>query len=90
MEALHNVLDSVPVIENLSFPLQLFALALAFTTVSVTYNVLSQVCLPASPSAPPLVFHWIPIIGSAISYGADPYNFFETNRAKVSQEFTMS
>lgn len=83
MEALHSFLDSVPFVSELSLPLQLLVLASGLTLASVTLNVLAQLCLPASPSSPPLVFHWFPILGSAVSYGTDPYKFFETNRAKV-------
>lgn len=32
---------------------------------------------------PPAVFHWIPYIGNAVSYGKDPVEFFEKCRAKV-------
>lgn len=39
--------------------------------------------IPRDPSLPPEVFHWIPIIGSAISYGKDPLNFFFKCREKV-------
>lgn len=38
---------------------------------------------PRDKSKPPLVFHWVPIIGSAISYGNDPLNFFFACREKV-------
>lgn len=32
---------------------------------------------------PPVVFHWLPFIGSAVSYGIDPYKFFFSCREKV-------
>ena len=32
---------------------------------------------------PPVVRHWIPIIGSAVAYGADPFKFFAQCQAKV-------
>ena len=32
----------------------------------------------------PLVFHWIPFLGSTISYGINPYNFFFSCQEKVS------
>ncbi|KAG2365577.1 cytochrome P450 [Suillus spraguei] len=35
-----------------------------------------QLVVPRDPSLPPEVFHWIPFIGSSISYGNDPLNFF--------------
>lgn len=34
-------------------------------------------------SAPPVVFHWLPFIGSAIHYGNDPLNFYFQCREKV-------
>jgi sterol 14-demethylase len=38
---------------------------------------------PRSRSAPPIVFHWLPFIGSAIAYGNDPLEFFFKCREKV-------
>lgn len=32
---------------------------------------------------PPSVFHWIPYIGNAVSYGMDPVGFFHKYRAKA-------
>lgn len=37
-----------------------------------------------SKTEPPSVFHWIPYVGSAVSYGMDPVAFFHKYRAKVS------
>jgi sterol 14-demethylase len=45
-------------------------------------DYLSQL-MPRSPSSPPLVFHWLPFVGSAISYGLDPLKFFLDCREKV-------
>lgn len=39
--------------------------------------------LPRSKSAPPVVFHIFPVIGSTVSYGIDPYKFLFDNRKKV-------
>jgi hypothetical protein len=36
-----------------------------------------------SKNAPPMVFHYFPIIGSAVTYGMDPYKFMFENRKKV-------
>lgn len=33
---------------------------------------------------PPMVFHWVPYLGSTISYGIDPYKFFFACREKAS------
>lgn len=50
--------------------------------VSVLLNVLHQVLL-RTDSEPPIVFHWIPFLGSNITYGIDPPRFFQDNRAKI-------
>lgn len=54
----------------------------AFVVLSVVLNVLNQI-LFKNPNEPPVVFHWLPIIGSTITYGMDPYRFFFECRAKV-------
>lgn len=54
----------------------------AFVVLSIILNVLNQV-LFANPNEPPVVFHWVPIIGNTIKYGMDPYGFFFECRAKV-------
>jgi hypothetical protein len=56
--------------------------ALSFIALSVVVNVLRQL-LFKSPHEPPLVFHWFPFVGSTISYGMEPYKFFQSSRAKV-------
>ena len=52
--------------------------------LAIVLNVLSQL-LPVrrKGSDPPLVFHWVPFIGSTITYGMDPYNFFFNCQKKV-------
>ena len=52
--------------------------------VTVVLNVLRQL-LFKNPNEPPVVFHWVPFIGSTISYGIDPYKFFFNCRKKVSR-----
>jgi len=54
----------------------------AFLVVTVILNVLQQLLLK-NPNEPPIVFHWLPIIGNTITYGMDPYTFFFSCRAKV-------
>ena len=56
----------------------IFSLAI----VAIIYNALSQL-LFKNPNEPPLVFHWLPFIGSTITYGIDPYRFFFSCREKV-------
>ncbi|KUI52487.1 Eburicol 14-alpha-demethylase [Cytospora mali] len=41
-------------------------------------------------SEPPAVFHWVPYIGNAVSYGMDPVAFFEKYRAKYGDIFTFT
>lgn len=65
-----------------------FSIALASGIISLLLlltflNVLKQL-LFKNPNEPPIVFHWIPIIGSTISYGMNPYKFFHESQAKVS------
>lgn len=55
----------------------------------VLVNVLSQILLPRDRSLPPLVFHWFPVIGSAVTYGMDPYKFFFECRKKYGDVFTF-
>ena len=51
-------------------------------------NVLVQL-LFRNPHEPPVVFHLLPIIGSTIEYGIDPYKFFFKYRAKYGDCFTF-
>lgn len=69
----------------------LAALALlSLTTLSIVANVLFQSMHAARRSTdPPVVFHWIPFLGSTITYGIDPYNFFFENRRKYGDVFTF-
>lgn len=51
-------------------------------SLAVAINVLNQL-LFKNPNEPPVVFHWIPVIGSTIAYGIDPFKFFFACREKV-------
>ncbi|KAE9399093.1 lanosterol 14-alpha-demethylase [Gymnopus androsaceus JB14] len=57
--------------------------------LAIVLNVLRQLIVPHSKTAPPVVFHWIPIIGSAIEYGNDPMKFFVNCQAKYGNVFTF-
>lgn len=59
-----------------------------FCAASVFLNVLRQLLIK-STNEPPLVFHYIPFIGSTISYGIDPYKFFFSCREKYGDCFTF-
>ena len=54
---------------------------LAITTI-ILLNIANQLLL-RNPNEPPVVFHWLPLIGSTISYGMDPFVFFAACREKV-------
>lgn len=55
---------------------------LSFFVLAIVLNVLSQLIF-RNPTEPPVVFHWLPFIGSTITYGIDPYHFFFDCRRKV-------
>lgn len=59
-----------------------------FITISILINVARQI-LFRNPNEPPVVFHWVPIIGSTIAYGIDPYKFFFSCREKYGDVFTF-
>ncbi|ERF71299.1 Eburicol 14-alpha-demethylase [Endocarpon pusillum Z07020] len=64
-----------------------FALA-AFVTLVILANILKQL-LFKNPNEPPLVFHLVPFVGSTISYGIDPFQFFFSCREKYGDVFTF-
>ena len=45
-------------------------------------NILQQILLK-NTNEPPVVFHWLPFIGSTVTYGIDPFKFFFECQAKV-------
>lgn len=55
---------------------------LSFLVLAIVLNVLGQLLLK-NPNEPPVVFHWVPFIGSTITYGIDPYHFFFRCQKKV-------
>ena len=60
----------------------------AFFTFAIILNVLSQV-LFRDPSKPPVVWHLLPVLGSTITYGMDPFDFFFSCREKYGDVFTF-
>lgn len=60
-----------------------------FLTAVIFLNVLAQIMVPRKSNLPPVVFHWLPVIGSAITYGMDPYKFFFDCRTKYGDVFTF-
>lgn len=57
-------------------------------TVCVVVNVAWQM-LPRRKTEPPMVFHWLPFIGNAMSYGLDPCQFYMRCREKHGDVFTF-
>lgn len=68
--------------QTLGLGIQISILFGAFITLSVVLNIVNQL-LFANPNEPPMVFHYIPFIGSTVTYGMDPPRFFKENREKV-------
>ncbi|KAF9785663.1 Sterol 14-alpha demethylase [Fusarium sp. DS 682] len=60
----------------------------AFALVFIVGNIIRQL-LPRRKDEPPLVFHWLPLIGNSISYGIDPPKFFAKCREKHGDIFTF-
>lgn len=52
---------------------------IAFVLINACRQILFR-----SKTEPPSVFHWIPYVGNAVSYGMDPVGFFHKYRAKAS------
>ncbi|KAL8711210.1 MAG: hypothetical protein Q9220_004355 [cf. Caloplaca sp. 1 TL-2023] len=63
-------------------------LVTTFVTVAVAWTVLQQI-LFKDPNEPPVVFHWLPVIGSTVTYGIDPFKFFFDCQAKYGDVFTF-
>jgi len=61
----------------------LWQLVRVLEVFNFSYRLNIEQLIPRRKSDPPLVFHWIPIIGSAIEYGNNPLKFFLTCREKV-------
>lgn len=58
--------------------------------IAILINVAYQLLFRRwNKTQPPLVFHWIPFLGSTISYGIDPYKFFFDCQEKYGDLFTF-
>ncbi|CCH61337.1 hypothetical protein TBLA_0E02810 [Henningerozyma blattae CBS 6284] len=53
------------------------------------YSITYQVLYSLRNDRPPLVFYWIPWLGSAVPYGTKPYEFFQNCRDKYGDIFTF-
>jgi hypothetical protein len=60
----------------------------AFITIAVVLNIIRQLFF-YDRNAPPVVFHWIPVLGNAVTYGMEPFNFFFKNYEKYGDVFTF-
>ncbi|UZJ51225.1 hypothetical protein CBS101457_000545 [Exobasidium rhododendri] len=89
MEHIAAFIRSIPVLRDLSPASQLLTLVALSPFFIVAINVAAQLLLPKKHSAPPTVFHLFPVIGSAVTYGIDPYKFFFSNREKYGDLFTF-
>lgn len=69
-------------------PLSFIILIFGSFGALVAINLLRQ-ALPQNRKEPPTVFHIVPLLGNAVSYGMDPPAFFARCRAKVSQRINV-
>jgi sterol 14alpha-demethylase len=89
MGILNELLESAQAWVSSTSTWQVVSLGIASVLLlSIILNVLHQV-LVRNPNEPPLVFHWVPFIGSTITYGIDPYDFFFACREKYGDVFTF-
>lgn len=61
---------------------------LCLVFASVIANILKQTFF-RDVHQPPVVFHWLPLVGSTVEYGQDPYAFFFACRKKYGECFTF-
>lgn len=57
--------------------------AIASLMIIVILTTILQQVLFKDPNEPPVVFHWLPVIGSTVTYGIDPFKFFFDCQKKV-------
>lgn len=63
--------------------------AFPFLLGSILVNVLGQIYF-VNKQKPPSVWHWLPIIGSTVGYGKDPYAFFFRCKQRYGDIFTFT
>lgn len=81
-EPLQRLTESLP-----TWQLVLVGLA-GFLVTSIVLNVLKQILLK-NPNEPPVVFHLLPVLGSTVTYGIDPFKFFFSCKEKYGDVFTF-
>ncbi|KAL8676656.1 MAG: hypothetical protein Q9186_006840 [Xanthomendoza sp. 1 TL-2023] len=87
--ALHSM-DLTQIVKGFSSSTSVTVLTFAttFITVTIVWTVLKQI-LFKNRNEPPVVFHWLPIIGSTVTYGIDPYKFYFDCQAMYGDVFTF-
>ncbi|KAJ9616094.1 hypothetical protein H2204_014088 [Knufia peltigerae] len=68
--------------------IRLLTTLVSLISVAVLTTVLKQL-LDRNRHRPPVVWHWLPWLGSTVDYGKDPYNFFFKCREKYGDCFTF-
>lgn len=69
----------------------ILAFASAFIVLCIVYfvsNIVRQLIF-TNENGPPIVFHWIPWLGSAVTYGKEPYKFLFAAQARYGDVFTF-
>ena len=67
---------------NSSFQVLISTIAVSLVVLVALLNILKQI-LFVKKDEPPVVFHWFPYIGSAVSYGQEPAKSLKECQAKV-------
>lgn len=66
----------------------IFAAFASILVLAILANVLQQTLLRTFHE-PPVVFHWLPLIGSTVTYGIDPFKFIFGCQAKYGDIFHL-
>ncbi len=88
INGLLNSLNGVWVIRGLPVWLQILIVIPSCFALCVLANICSQI-LFKDPTAPPVVFHYVPFVGSTVSYGMEPYAFFADCKERYGDVFTF-
>ena len=71
------------------FDRPMYVLSVMTITLFITFVILVNGVKQAmfkKRNEPPVVFHWLPFIGSAVSYGQEPIRFLSECQAKVKSD----
>lgn len=69
----------------MSFSVLDIIVAVATLILLAIITTILQQLLFKNHNEPPVVFHWLPVIGSTVTYGIDPFQFFFDCQKKVGQ-----